>query len=222
MNVAVDTGIAIEEHLGLVHAFARRFVGRGIDYDDLYGAGCVGLVKAAQSFDPTRNTAFSTYAVPVITGEMKRLFRDDGTVKVSRRLKEIYMKAMREKEKFEVGYLREPSINELADILSLKPDELAVALTAGSPVLSLTPADDTRENELDLPVVSFEDKLISAMSLKKALSTLDKDDFSLVSLRFLRGFTQQKTAEILGMTQVQVSRRERKIMKKLRDELSDS
>lgn len=216
--MALDTGIVIEEHLGLVHAFARRFMGRGVDYDDLYSAGCVGLVKAAKSYDVSRNTAFSTYAVPVITGEMKRLFRDDGTVKVSRRLKEIYMKAMRAKESFEAEYLREPTLCELSSLLNIPEEELSLALSAGSPVLSLT-TEGERENEFDLPVISFEDELISRISLKKALSTLSKDDLSLINLRFYRGFTQQKTAEILGMTQVQVSRRERKIMEKLRLEL---
>lgn len=216
--MALDTGIVIEEHLGLVHAFARRFTGRGVDYDDLYGAGCVGLVKAAKSYDASRNTAFSTYAVPVITGEMKRLFRDDGTVKVSRRLKEIYMKAMRAKDAFEAEHLREPTLCELSSLLDIPAEELSIALSAGSPVLSLT-TEGERENELDLPVVSFEDELISRIALKKALSTLDKEDLNLIDLRFFRGLTQQKTAEMLGMTQVQVSRRERKIMEKLRLEL---
>ncbi len=218
--MALDTSIVIEEHLGLVHAFARRFMGRGVEYDDLYGAGCVGLVKAAKSYDATRNTAFSTYAVPVITGEMKRLFRDDGTVKVSRRLKEIYMKAMRAKEAFEAEHLREPTVTELAGILNLPTEELGAALTAGSPVMSLTLTDGEKENELNLPEVSFEEELISRLSLKNALSTLNKEDLTLVSLRFSRGLTQQKTAQLLGMTQVQVSRREKKIMEKLRLELT--
>ncbi len=218
--MATGTEIVIEEHLGLVHAFAKRFAGRGVEYDDLYGAGCVGLVKAAKAYDKSRNTAFSTYAVPIITGEMKRLFRDDGTVKVSRRLKEIYMKAMREKQTFEGKFLREPTLTELAQSLNIEACELSLALTAGSPVLSLTVSDDSEnEAELNLPVVSFEDELISRIALKKALLTLDKADLNLVNLRFYRMLTQQKTAEILGMTQVQVSRRERKIMEQLKEAL---
>ena len=220
--MATQTEIVIEEHLGLVHAFAKRFVGRGVEYDDLYGAGCVGLVKAAKAYDPSRNTAFSTYAVPIITGEMKRLFRDDGTVKVSRRLKEIYMKAMKQKEIFEGKFLREPTFLELAQSLQISTDELNLALTAGSPVLSLTVTDEgENETELNLPVVSFEDELVSRIALKKALLTLNDEDLSLVNLRFYRMLTQQKTAEILGMTQVQVSRRERKIMEMLKAHLSE-
>ena len=126
------------QNIGLVHSCVRRFTGRGIEYDDLFQAGCMGLVKAADGFDEERGLKFSTYAVPVILGEIRRLFRDGGTVKVSRSLKELSLKATREREGFLTREGREPSVGELADLLGLSPEEAAEALGASLPPLSLT------------------------------------------------------------------------------------
>ena len=142
----------IEENLGLVHACAGRFRGRGMEYDDLYAAGCVGLIKAYDGFDESRGLCFSTYAVPVILGEIKKLFRDGGAVKVSRSLKELGMKAGVLRERFlkEVG--REPSLGEMAQRLDVSKEQLAQAVNASLPTVSLTPGrDDGGGMEFEMP-----------------------------------------------------------------------
>lgn len=214
--------VSIEENLGLVHAFAKRYVNRGVEYDDLYGAGCVGLVKAAKAFDESRGTAFSTYAVPVIVGEMKRLFRDDGSVKVSRKLKELYLRICNETERFKLQEGREPKISELAEILNEAPEEISLALQASSPPLSLSFPDENEESEtLDLPIESEENALLTKLELNRALSMLTKEEAALIRLRYISELSQQKTAEILKTTQVGVSRKERKILQKLREILKE-
>ena len=212
--------VCVEEHLGLVHAFARRFLGRGVDYDDLYSAGCVGLVKAAQSFDPARGFAFSTYAVPVILGEIKRLFRDDGTVKVSRRLKELYRKSVQAREEFCARQGREPTVSELAEQMGISCEQLSEVLAAGTPALSLTKITEEGGGDYELPSESIEEEIVGRVALQQALSTLEENDRRLLSLRYQRGLSQQDTARILGMTQVQVSRRERKLLAALRERMA--
>ncbi len=158
---AADRDILITENLGLVHSCAHRFTGRGIEYEDLYQAGCMGLVKAFDAFDNERGTRFSTYAVPVILGEMRRLFRDGGTVKVSRSLKELSLKVMMEKEIFSVREGREPVVSELAEILEISPEEVTEALCAAAPVISLTVNEDDGGGQTDIPV-EFPEEQISA------------------------------------------------------------
>ena len=205
------------QNIGLVHSCARRFTGRGVEYDDLFQAGCTGLVKAADGFDEERGLKFSTYAVPVILGEIRRLFRDGGTVKVSRSLKELAMKATREREAFIAREGREPSIGELADLLGVEPEQAAEALGASLPPLSLTRSGDEDEGEqIDVPVSPPEDSLTDRLALQQVLSELEPRDRTLIILRYLNRHTQQATAEKLGMTQVQVSRRERVILEEMR------
>ena len=139
----------IEENIGLVHACAHRFKGKGIEYDDLFQAGCIGLVKATDAFDSERGVRFSTYAVPVILGEMRRLFRDGGTVKVSRSLKELSMKAARQRDQFAKEHGREPTVSELAQALQVSEEAVVEALGAGAPPVSLTSEEDS--SQLDLP-----------------------------------------------------------------------
>jgi len=207
-------------NIGLVHSCARRFKDRGIEYDDLFQAGCIGLTKAVDGFDPTRGLQFSTYAVPVILGEIRRLFREGGTVKVSRSLKELSLKVNRERTKMAVELDREPTVGELARRLDRTPEEIAEALLAGLPPLSLTADRDDGENEtIDLPVPPPEEKVTDTLALRQVLGELEPRDRALISLRYLRGLTQQATAERLGMSQVQVSRRERKILDVLRQKL---
>ena len=129
----------IQNNLGLVHSCAGRFRGRGIEYEELYAAGCLGLVKACEGFDPSRGLCFSTYAVPVILGEIKKLFRDGGTVKVSRSLKELGLKINAERERCLKRTGVEPGVNELAETLDTTPEQVALAIRASMPVLSLTP-----------------------------------------------------------------------------------
>lgn len=206
----------ITNNIGLVHSCAARLKGRGVEYDDLFQAGCMGLVKAADAFDHDRGVRFSTYAVPVILGEMRRLFRDGGTVKVSRTLKELSLKINRVREGFSVDYGREPSLSEISKLLDVSEEQVVEAVTAATPPLSLTGNDEEGGGQIDLPVDSPEDMLSNLIALKQVLGQLEINDRKLVYLRYFSNLTQTQTAEHLGMTQVQVSRREKKILQGLR------
>ena len=207
----------IEENLGLVHACAGRFRGRGMEYDDLYAAGCVGLIKAYDGFDESRGLCFSTYAVPVIFGEIKKLFRDGGAVKVSRSLKELGMKAGVLRERFLKEFGREPSLGEMAQRLDVSKEQLAQAVNASLPTVSLTPvSEDEGGKEFDIPEESCEEHLTDLLSLKSVIGTLEKEERQLLYWRFFQNKTQSETAEKLGTTQVQVSRKERRLIEKMR------
>lgn len=207
----------IEQNLGLVHACAGRFRGRGMEYDDLYAAGCVGLIKAYDGFDESRGLCFSTYAVPVILGEIKKLFRDGGAVKVSRSLKELGMKAGVLRERFLKEFGREPSLGEMAQRLDVSKEQLAQAVNASLPTVSLTPvSEDEGGKEFDIPEESCEEHLTDLLSLKSVIGTLEKEERQLLYWRFFQNKTQSETAEKLGTTQVQVSRKERRLIEKMR------
>lgn len=210
------------DNMGLVYSCARRFLGRGAEYDDLVQAGCMGLVKAVDGFEEERGLRFSTYAVPVILGEMRRLFRDGGAVKVGRTLKELSMRAAREQERFAAEHGREPTVAELAQRLGVEPAQAAQALGASLPPLSLTRWGDDDENgdQIDLPVAPPEEQITDRLALRQVLSELDTRDRQLIELRYMHRRTQQATADTLGMTQVQVSRRERVILAELRRKLT--
>ncbi len=215
-----DRDILITENIGLVHSCAHRFKGKGIEYEDLFQAGCMGLVKAFDAFDNERGVRFSTYAVPVILGEIRRLFRDGGTVKVSRTIKELSMKAIRERELFSNKEGREPTISELAEILETSEEDVTEAICAAAPVISLTADEDDGGGQVDVPVDSPEEQIAEKLSVIQAVAALEDKDQKLISLRYYENKTQTQTAKILGMTQVQVSRREKKILAILRQELS--
>lgn len=195
-----------------------KFRGKGIDYEDLYSAGCIGLLKAVKSFDTERGVKFSTYAVPVILGEIKRLFRDGGTVKVSRSLKELSLKIQRISEIFRQENGREPTVSELAKHSGADEADIAEALCVSQPVLSLTAGDDG-EGQIDIPVESPDTEIVDVIALRQIMSGLSEKDRILLELRYFRGLTQSKTAKALGMTQVQVSRREKKLLTQMREEL---
>ncbi len=207
-----------EEHLGLVHLCANRFRNRGIPYEDLYSAGCEGLVKAAKAFDASRGVQFSTYAVPVILGEIKRLFRESGTVHVSRGLRELAMKIqkIREASLKETGM--EPPISVLAEQTGTSPEAVAMALCAVSPAVSLTSSDED-ESQIDIAVEAPDEAISDKLALHQVMQLLSQKDRALLELRYYQNLTQTKTAEKLGMTQVQVSRREKKLLAYLRQEL---
>ena len=209
----------VGSNLGLVHSCANRFRGRGIEYDDLYQAGCLGLVKAAKNFDSSLGFAFSTYAVPVILGEIKRLFRDGGTVKIGRALKEKARLAMIKKEEITVILGREPTVSELSDELGTDPSETAMLLNASAPVVSLT-SNDEDENQFDLPVESHEISVSDSIALRQVLHSLDEKERMLIELRYYRGMTQSASARVLGMSQVQVSRKEKAILEFIRNKLN--
>lgn len=213
----LDRDRFIEENLGLVHSLCRRFAGRGIEYDDLYQAGCIGLIKATDAFDEQRGLCFSTYAVPVIMGEIRRLFRDGGAVKVSRSVKELGLKISREKQIMEQKLCREPTVSELAEKLGVSPEEITEAMCASQPTVSLTRDDDGETCETDLPTVSTEDEISDRLLLDAAFEKLDETEKRIVTYRYYEYLTQSKTAELMNMTQVQVSRAEKKILLKLRE-----
>lgn len=209
----------ITENMGLVHSCAGKFKGKGVEYDDLFQAGCVGLVKAADGFEPERGFAFSTYAVPVILGEIRRIFRDGGTVKVGRMLKEKSRLALLERERLTRLNDREPTMSELADSLGLDIQETAHILNAAMPAYSLTPEDESRNSQFDIPVESHDAEISDSIALQQVIITLPERDRRIIELRYFKGMTQSKTAEQLGMSQVQVSRREKAILLDLRQKL---
>lgn len=210
----------VTENFGLVHACARRYVGRGIDYDDLYQSGCEGLVKAAAGFDSSRNIRFSTYAVPAILGEIRRLFRDGGSVRVSRSIRDLGLKIRRAEAEMRTALGRDPTVCELAERLGTDVESIAEAIDASRPVISLTSERDGEEFEEEIPVEKFDDTIIDIVALRQIISRLEKNDRDIIQLRYFGGKTQAATAKILGMTQVQVSRRERKIIEQLRIQLT--
>ncbi len=210
----------IERNLGLVHSCAGRFRGRGIEYDDLYSAGCIGLVKACDNFDEERGVRFSTYAVPVILGEIKKLFRDAGTVKVSRSLKELGLRVQAAREHHMKVCGVEPTLSQLAEELGEPTENITLAIQAAQPAMSLTPENaEDGEHQLDIPVESPEEMLSDRISLAEVIETLPEEDKKLIRLRFYGNKTQSETAKVLHTTQVQISRRERKILLLLRRRL---
>ncbi|MBR1593025.1 MAG: sigma-70 family RNA polymerase sigma factor [Ruminococcus sp.] len=207
-----------EENLGLVHLCANKFRNRGIEYEELYSAGCIGLLKAVKSFDSERGVKFSTYAVPVILGEIKRLFRDGGTVKVSRSLKELSARIQKISEDFRTKNGREPAISELAAISGESEADIAESLCACQPVISLTSNDDD-EGQTDIPTEPPDDSIVDLLALRQVMSRLENEDKMLIELRYFRNLTQSAAAKILGISQVQVSRKEKKLLAKMRKEL---
>ena len=210
----------IEDNFGLVHACANKFRGRGVEYDDLFQAGCVGLVKAADNFDASRGFAFSTYAVPVILGEIRRIFRDGGAVKIGRSLKEKARNAMKDRDALALTLGREPTISELAERLGTDIASAAELVTVSMPTVSLTATDDEKTaGQLDIPTLAPEEEISERLSLRSVLDALGERDRRLIELRYFKGLTQVKAAAELGMSQVQVSRREKAILLELRKRL---
>ena len=211
----------IGENYGLVHSCANKFRGRGVEYEDLFQAGCVGLIKAADNFDKERGFAFSTYAVPVILGEIRRIFRDGGAVKVGRSLKEKSRHAMKIREEMALELSREPTVSELAERLGVDIAAAAELITVSLPTISLTACDDEgKENQLDIPTDAPEEEITEKMALRTVVDSLEERDRRLIELRYFKGMTQVNTAKQLGMSQVQVSRREKVILGIMRKSMS--
>ncbi len=216
----IERNRLVSENMGLVHACANRFRGRGVDYEDLVQSGCIGLLKAAEGFDESRGFMFSTYAVPAIIGEIKRIFRDGGAVKVGRSDKEKArnLLALRDEMTTELG--REPSISELAEKAGFEVAETSQLLCASMPVLSLTVDDESGEcSEIDVTTGDTTEEMGDSIALKAAVENLSDRDRKIVEFRYFSGLTQTVTAKKLGMTQVQVSRREKVILQELRKKL---
>lgn len=211
----------VEDNLGLVHACARKFAGKGVDYEDIVSAGCIGLIKAIDSFDESKGFKLSTYAVPAILGEIKRIWRDGGSLKVSRRLKELSMKITRLNDQSLRENGRELTLNELSEKLEASTEDIAEAIASQRLPMSLSQYnDEDEEQEISIPVPSCEESLTESLSLKKAVEELSDKDKALITLRYFKNKTQSATAKELNMTQVQVSRREKKLLQILRNKMT--
>ena len=217
--------ILVEKNMGLVRSIVKRFANRGVETEDLIQIGCIGLLKAIDKFDLSYDVKFSTYAVPMITGEIKRFLRDDGMVKVSRSLKEIAMKAYGAREELLAKEGREPGTEEIAEALGISREELVLAMESGAQVESL----QKTIYESDGSDIYLEDRLpqeknqqeavLNRMLLEQILGTLDARERELIYLRFFQEKTQSYIAEKMGMSQVQVFRMEKKILKRVRKKL---
>lgn len=208
----------VENNIGLVHSCANRFRGRGIEYDDLFQAGCLGLVKASKSFDSEKGFAFSTYSVYIILGEIRKLFRDGGSVKISRTLKEKARNAINKKNELAVKLGREPSVSELAKEIGCDLSETAEIINSFSPVISID-SEDYKKSAVQSYSDSPENEISDNIALFQVIDTLDENDRLLIEYRYFKGLSQTVTAEKLGITQVSVSRKEKKILEDIRKKM---
>lgn len=221
VKTMTDKNKVAESNMGLVHACCKRFSGKGIEYEELFAAGCLGLAKAINNFDESRNFAFSTYAFPVIMGEIKRLFRDGGTIKVSRNLKELAAAIGKINNENRMKNGCELTVSQLAERLGVSAEKVVGALNSIKNPLSLTAEYDEEGNpQLDVPVEDIQYEISERLSLEQTLEILERGDRAIIELRYYQGKTQTQTAEILNMTQVQVSRREKKILAIIREKMS--
>ncbi len=218
-RVAAET--LLEANSGLIWSIARRYFGCGVDGDDLYQLGCLGFLKAVQSFSAEYGTRFSTYAVPKISGEIRRFLRDDGAVKVSRSLKERAQAVRMARKALEQRLGREPVLSELSRETGFTAEEIAEAETATAAAASLQ-----QENGEDGPTLEEllsdpeqEERMIESLALREAVGALPRQERLVIALRYYRGMTQTQTAELLGVSQVQVSRLERRAVEALRKSL---
>ncbi|WP_454939562.1 sigma-70 family RNA polymerase sigma factor [Evtepia sp.] len=211
----------VEANQGLVWSVVRRYLPSGQDREDLYQLGCLGLLKAIQGFDLAFGTQFSTYAVPKIAGEIRRFLRDDGLVKVSRGQKEQAQAICRARDRLTAQLGREPTLSELAQDTGLAPEDIAAADLATASVASLQAESDQTGLALEGMVASPEEDLVERVALRTAIGRLPERQRMLILLRYYRGLTQDRTAKILGVSQVQVSRLEKKALQFLRQELRE-
>lgn len=219
--------LLIEKNLGLVHAVVGRFLGRGQEREDLFQIGVIGLMKAIDRFDLSFEVKFSTYAVPLITGEIKRFFRDDGPVKISRGIKEQAYKVQRARETLQGRLGAEPTLMELVAETGLTLDEVIVAMEASGPVESLYAPAYGEEKESGYLVDTIkstdngEEKMLNHMLVGSLLDTLDDKERAIIVHRYYENKTQTQVAQMLGMSQVQVSRMEKKLLLHMRKEAGE-
>ena len=214
--------ILFHENTGLIYSVAHRFLGRGAEMEDLFQIGSIGLLKAVDKFDLSYDVKFSTYAVPMIAGEIKRFLRDDGMLKVSRSIKENQYRIYKMREKLEKNLGREPTVTELAEELGMTPEEIAsVELATGVPESLQQETAEGLTLESTLGTDSPEESMVERIALREAIDTLPEREKMTILLRFFKGLTQEQTARILGVSQVQVSRLERRGLANLRKLLDD-
>lgn len=215
----------VEENMGLVWSIVKRFSGRGTDMEDLFQIGAMGLIKAIDKFDTSFEVRFSTYAVPMIAGEIKRFLRDDGIVKVSRTLKENCWKIRKETEQFRQREGRDPTMEELSKLTGLEREEIAMALESSAEVESIyktIPQKDGSEICLLDRIESQKEgmqELLNRVVLEQLLSELSDTERRLIIMRYMQDKTQSEVARVLGVSQVQVSRLEKRILKQMREKL---
>lgn len=209
----------INENSGLIWSVARRFIGRGAETDDLYQLGCLGFLKAIEGFDPEFGTQFSTYAVPKISGEIRRFLRDDGTLKVSRSLKEQSASIKSARNKLTVLLGREPTIQELSRQTGFSPEEIAIAETATAATESIQQeaGEDGFCLENVLTDTESEEKMVEKIALRQAVEKLPERERLVIQLRYYHSLTQQRVAKVMDVSQVQVSRIEKKALDKIRE-----
>lgn len=211
--------LIVETNLGLVKSISARFKDRGVEMEDIIQIGTIGMIKAIRNFDFSFGTKFSTYAVPLIMGEIKKYLRDDGLIKVSRETKRRAVLLLKEKERITLETGTEPTIRVIADAVGITPEEAAEALEATSETISLS------DTVGDTPVENFvgEDntpEIIERLALRQAVDSLDENEREIIYYRYYKGYSQSKTALIFGVTQVKISRTEKKIIEKLKKALS--
>ena len=211
--------VLITENAGLIWSVAKRFLGRGTEADDLYQLGCLGFLKAVDGFDPNYGTRFSTYAVPKIAGEIRRFLRDDGAVKVSRSVKEQAVVIKQAKNRLMLALGRDPTLSELSEDTGFTPEEIALAETATAATESIQreSGEDGFTLEDLLSDTDSEDELVEKLSLKQAICALGERENAVIRLRYCHGLTQQRVSRVLGVSQVQVSRIEKKAIERLRE-----
>ena len=215
-----DRDALAQRHMGLVHALCRRFADKGVEYEELFAAGCLGLTKALNGFDKSRGMQFSTYAFPVIAGEIKRLFRDGGAVKVSRTLRALSLKIARLNAENLRQNGAELTVSELAARLGVSAEQVTDAIGSARLPLSLTSVHDADgDPQTDVPVADMQEAVTERLSLEQAIAALPSDDKQLIRLRYFQSKTQAQTAAVLHTSQVQISRREKKILAQLREQM---
>lgn len=213
----------VTENAGLIWSVARRFSGRGTEMDDLYQLGCLGFLKAVEGFDLEYGTQFSTYAVPKIAGEIRRFLRDDGMIRVGRGKKEQALQLHRAREQLSAQLGREPALSELAQATGMTPEDIAATDLANAAVVSLQAESSETGLALENLVGSEspEEGMVEKVALRTAIDRLPERERKLIFLRYYKGLTQDRTARILGVSQVQVSRLEKRCLQFLRQELGD-
>lgn len=218
----------IKQNSGLIWSIVKRFSGRGFELEDLYQVGCVGFIKSIKRFDTSFEVKLSTYTVPYILGEIKRHIRDDGTIKVSRSIKELQAKIRQIQEEYQNTYKQEISIEEIAKKLKIAKEDVAIALEANNPIESIDGVYESNKGDKAISLAekipaneNEEEKIINRIALKEAISKLPPQDRQIIMLRFYKEKTQTEVAKILGVSQVQVSRTERRILDKMKTSLID-
>ena len=207
----------VQDNMGLVMSIALRFKGRGVEFDDLVQIGSIGLIKAVSNYDPSFNTVLSTYAVPMIAGEIRRFLRDNGPVKVSRHLKECAYRGRKAEEELRIKLGREPKISEISNLTGISEEELLCSFEANSEVRSIY--ETVHENMLTLDLIegeNHEEKILNKVTVEEILSTLSERDRQILVLRYIRGKTQSETSKIIGVSQVQISRIEKKALETIK------